>query len=568
MSGPTTQKLFGGILLASGLALVLIVLADNPEQEFKRWPVESSNQVELAKAKPSGPITLGDQAKLNPERQRIRAQLLQSLQAQAEIPKVKPPRSHAEYPMSQRLVRNEHQQREERQQQASQLKRPRVQQAKGRLINDPNVQQTSFRAMIPPADLLIRDVPVAEPVQSMPEPVQAMPEPVQSMPEPVQAMPEPVQAMPEPVQAMPEQVRQTPKPVQQIPKPDARMPVRDVPAVRVDKQVRKVNWAEIEMESVLNTETTFQPLQRPMLARLRANPQTEARAREHIRYGQSLARRRAYFAAREEFIRALLLISSSYNTEANFGAYPERFAQALTAMDEAGDFVFPGNGANRGSLYQQKILSHQSRLISPEAITTTSPMKAFGLYASFAQAQIEQSIGMSAAGSEALHALGKLESIAPETNAKQDGTRQAKTLIFYRAAHNIDPSNAVCANDLGVLLFETGSLPEAEEALKRSIGSSPTQRGWKNLAAVHSQRAAVATDPQQRNHQLWLAGEASKEAQAFLANPGNGQLVDGQWATASDFQNNAAFPESVLQKAPSQGSGRSATLMQKVKGWF
>ena len=131
-------------------------------------------------------------------------------------------------------------------------------------------------------------------------------------------------------------------------------------------------------------------------------------AREQIQYGQSLARRRAYFAAREEFIRALLLVASSYNSESNSTAHPERLAQGLIAIDELGDFE---NAS--GSLTQQKILTHKSRLIAPQDLATVSSMQALGLYGNFAQSQIQQAIGSSAAGSEALHALGKLESMVP-----------------------------------------------------------------------------------------------------------------------------------------------------------
>ena len=93
----------------------------------------------------------------------------------------------------------------------------------------------------------------------------------------------------------------------------------DVAPVRMDKQVRKANWAEIERETRAELSNGFSSWQQPTLVRQRATPQAESRAREHIRYGESLTRRRAFFAAREEFIRALLLISGSYNSGASQG---------------------------------------------------------------------------------------------------------------------------------------------------------------------------------------------------------------------------------------------------------
>jgi len=169
-----------------------------------------------------------------------------------------------------------------------------------------------------------------------------------------------------------------------------------------------------------------------------------------------------------------------------------------------------------------------------------------------------------------------LESIVPETNGQQARTSQAKALVFFRSAININPANAVCANDLGVLLFNMGRLQEAENALKASLGSSQSQLVWNNLALVHRQRAATAISAEQRNQQLWLADVATKEAQEYVIDPQNNRIADSQWATASEFQNNAAFPDTVVQhasdplseNAPSQGTNKPASIMQKVKGWF
>ena len=342
--------------------------------------------------------------------------------------------------------------------------------------------------------------------------------------------------------------------------------------VRIDKRVRKANWAEIEMAPTVEPSIGFSPLQQPVLSPRRASPQVEARALEQIRYGQSLTRRRSFFAAREEFIRALLLIASSYNAESNSSAHPERLAQALIAIDEASDFATFSSGTNRSTLLQQKILSHKSRLLAPQEIATITPARAINVYSNFAQSQIEQAIGFSAAGSEALHALGKLESIAPD----QGRTSQTKTLVFFRAAININPSNTVCANDLGVLLYDMGHLQESETALKASLGSTQSQVGWNNLASVHRQRAASATSAEQRNYQLWLADSAAQQAQKFASDPEIDRLSSSQWATASEFQNNAAFPNVVVQNAPSrtaentpsQAISKAAALKQKLKDWF
>ena len=315
-------------------------------------------------------------------------------------------------------------------------------------------------------------------------------------------------------------------------------------------------------------------LQQSVLTRLRVNPQIERRAAEHLQYGESLFRRQSYFAAREEFTLALLLISSSHKTASNPQAYSGRLAQGLIALDEAGDFAALKRSGLQGAI-EQKILAHKTRLIAPQQIAAMTPTKALDLYYGFAQSQIEQAIGHSAAGSKALHALGKLEVKALDADSRIDWTGQARALVFFRAAMSVDPANAVCSNDLGVLLYEMGRLQEAEEAFKISLGSSQSQASWENLAVVHGQMASSVSG-EERNRQAWLANLAAQESQKFANTTTNSSLAGDQWATAAAFENNAAFARPVAQQSADgrtvnsqvpAASARAASLLNKVKGW-
>jgi len=309
---------------------------------------------------------------------------------------------------------------------------------------------------------------------------------------------------------------------------------------------------------------------------LRFNPQVEVRAREHIEYGESLARRNSYLAAREEFTLALLLIARSYNAQSDSNTYSERLNQGLTALDEAADFVGPNNTRSQDSVLQLKVRSHKTRLVSENDIGRISRTKALDHYCGFAQSQIQQAIGHSAAGSAALHALGKIESRPSVRNRRGDWTGQARALVFFRAAMSCDPANAVCANDLGVLLHGMGRLKEAEQSLKVSLGSSPTRLGWVNLAAVHSQLASTADVVEEREKQLRLARLAAMEAENFGSNAPSNGIAGEQWATMNEFHNNAAFPNVTMQPVPENRQqvssqtkvSRAETLLQKVKGWY
>ena len=317
-------------------------------------------------------------------------------------------------------------------------------------------------------------------------------------------------------------------------------------------------------------------VQQPVLQRLQVNPQVEARAREHIEYGESLARRNSYLAAREEFTLALLLIARSHKAQYDPDAYSNRLSQGLTALDEAADLVGPNHGLSQQGMLQQKVLSHKTKLIAPNEIGNISRTKVLDRYCGFAQSQIEVAIGHSAAGSTALHTLGKIETRSSINNRRGDWTGQARALVFFRAAMSCNPANAVCANDLGVLLNDMGRLKEAEQVLKVSLTSSPTRSAWANLSAVHSQLALNAKVVQERDRQMHLAKLAAMRAEesgySVTANGGAGE----QWASMREFHNNAAFPSVTTQVVPRSGQQTSnqrdastaKTLMQKVKGWY
>ena len=318
------------------------------------------------------------------------------------------------------------------------------------------------------------------------------------------------------------------------------------------------------------------PIHQPILKRLRVNPQVERRAGEHIEYGESLARRNSYLAASEEFTLALLLIAQSHKTRSNPDAYSDRLAQGFTALDEAADFVGHKRDWSQQDLLQQKVFSHKTKLISPDDIGNISRTKALDHYCGFAQSQIEQAIGHTAAGSAALFMLGKIETRSAGKKRRGDWTQQARALVFFRAAMSCNPANAACANELGVLLHDMGRLQVAEQVLKASIASSPTRSAWGNLAAVHDQLAANAQVVEERDRQLHLSRLAAMRAQQAGSNIANGLNASNQWATLSEFHNNAAFPNvttqplsQTRQQASNQKKSSAAeTLLKKVRGWY
>jgi predicted Zn-dependent protease len=270
------------------------------------------------------------------------------------------------------------------------------------------------------------------------------------------------------------------------------------------------------------------------------------------------------------------MIANSHGNESANDAYTVRLVKGLAAMDEINDFASMRNRNGRDPQFQQAVYSHSTQILNGADLNLLSPRKAIDLYCGFSQSQIEQAIGFSTAGSKALHALGKLELKTPGTAPQQAATSQTRALVFFRSSLSVNPNNALCANDLGVLLFNMGRLREAEEALKRSVESAQSREVWQNLAAVHGQQAASATTVDQRNGRLRMVQLAEREAQKFQNDPRQRGLADTEWATTNDFQNNAAFPDTVAHRnstgdaATSQPEGarvKAVSFLQKVTGW-
>lgn len=368
-------------------------------------------------------------------------------------------------------------------------------------------------------------------------------------------------------------------------KPDSRLSAPHLTSqIRIDKQGLKIFEDTVDSEALVElvpepsakAAPALSSVQPSALPRRRAHPQAEASARKRIQYGESLSRRRSFYAAREEFILALLLVSNSHENESTHDTRADRLAQALTAMDEINDFTSMRNRSGNDPRFQQAVESHKTQLLAGSNLAAISPQKAIDLYCGYAQSQLEQAIGLSAAGSEALHALGKLELMAPNTNSRHASIGQTKALVFFRSSMSVNRSNALCANDLGVLLFNMGRLNEAEEAFRLSLGSTQSRLVWNNLTSVHRQQASLATSANQRNHQLQLAQAAGQEAQKLQNNPRDQGLSTNEWATTSDFQNNAAFPDTAAHRASGSSDGespladevrvRAVSFLQKITG--
>lgn len=178
------------------------------------------------------------------------------------------------------------------------------------------------------------------------------------------------------------------------------------------------------------------------------------RAQEHMKIGYSLAERRAIYAARAEFTRVLRLLASETDAENGTGASSRALEEGLRGLEQTDPFA-QGNPIDA-------VREHLRRV----------------------QESLVLGAGREPVASMALCALARAEIAEAEVAGASSRTAGPKAVVLYRAALEVDRSNALAANELGVLFARYGRWEEAEEVLKQGVASSPRPELWHNLSVV------------------------------------------------------------------------------------
>ena len=135
---------------------------------------------------------------------------------------------------------------------------------------------------------------------------------------------------------------------------------------------------------------------------------TARQADRHTYRGFELAGRRAYYAARAEFIGALRLVAEGLDAEYRTTAHSRSLAAGLTAIKEAEDFVPVGSRLEADLDLAAIVGGHRTPVLKTAQTDRLTPRTALSTYFTFAQEQLAAAAGREVAGSMALHALGKL----------------------------------------------------------------------------------------------------------------------------------------------------------------
>ncbi|MCC6493506.1 MAG: hypothetical protein IT424_10840 [Pirellulales bacterium] len=208
------------------------------------------------------------------------------------------------------------------------------------------------------------------------------------------------------------------------------------------------------------------------------------RAQAKIRRGYALAQRSANFAARSEFLEVLHMIAEANDQQDSVRRRTHALASGLRALDEAADFAHHGAVPDDDAAIAVIISSHRTPVAKSPGGEKMLPRQLADIYFRYAQVQLGASVAGDAAGSMALHALGKLYSQLGRMEPDRCPLADRRAFALQQASLLARPDNHLAAHELGVLLAESGHFDESEFLLAQVATRQPHPIVLRNLARV------------------------------------------------------------------------------------
>jgi tetratricopeptide (TPR) repeat protein len=285
------------------------------------------------------------------------------------------------------------------------------------------------------------------------------------------------------------------------------------------------------------------------------------RASRRVRDGFARAARGAHYSARSEFVAALQTIAQASDIERGTRHYTRALELGLAALDESADFL--GRNAAAGEApVQQIVLRHQTQLLKDVDLQDLSAYVAAERYCAFAQEQLAAAAFGEVSGSMALFGLAKVAHVGITTEPGRAIERRMQAQYLYRAALLAEQNNFCAANELAVLLGETGHLEEARQLLQKSVSVMPHSVTWRNLAAMHDRLG----EPQ-------LAQQARAQANLLPQFAAASSSPDVEWVDAASFarlnsSSDAVLPAAPVAQTPTSKSAAPITTAKKPASRF
>lgn len=223
----------------------------------------------------------------------------------------------------------------------------------------------------------------------------------------------------------------------------------------------------------------------------------ERRARGLLVEAEALANRGALFAAHEEFLRVMRMLTQALDADLGRPFHAAALSAGLNALDEAESFSLAGKRVEADIHLAGFIAGHRTPVLKGIDPLTLTPLLAMQRYYDYAYKQLTLAGNDEPIASEALFALGRIETLIAGEHA-ESSSGGPKAIALFQAALSVDGRNSRAANELGVLLARCGRLPEARDVFAHAVRHAPILMAQRNLAEMERQLASsgpVASPP-------------------------------------------------------------------------
>ncbi len=250
------------------------------------------------------------------------------------------------------------------------------------------------------------------------------------------------------------------------------------------------------------------------------------RAQQLIDQAYGLADRGAIFSARSDLLTAMHGLCEATDTVNGDRICSQALGDALTAMDEAADFVV--NGDVRSNL-KSIVSGHQTPVLKDVELDNVTNTRAMHLYYTFAQEKFIEASNGSRTASAALCGLGKVARYLPASDSAARRNTLVKAIVFQNSAVGVWNKNFHAKNELGVLYALLNSPENAKQYLLEVAQATNWPNAWTNLAQVHRQ----LKEEELAARAMTEAGIARKSTKEL--GPVKAGALDFQWVSPEQF---------------------------------
>jgi tetratricopeptide (TPR) repeat protein len=256
-------------------------------------------------------------------------------------------------------------------------------------------------------------------------------------------------------------------------------------------------------------------------------PAIVTQIQQRLDYGTALAKRGAFASAEEIYFQVIRLIADTKDAQLGGLKHTTSLANALTALEEAQDFII--NDLRSRVLLRVDVLadSHNTTVLHDVECSEMTTVQALQRYYDYASKEFVAACDGERMGSEALYYLGKLYGMNSQMNPDGSAMQNAKSMIMHQSALEANAENYRSSNELGVLLARYGRYTDARDMLIHSVSIQSDSTAWKNLAVVHDKLGEGK-----------LASLAMNESQIAMREEDNGATMGERsinWVDPNEF---------------------------------